>query len=89
MVEDVVFIKIYCGNCYCGVFVYIFIVFEIIKVFFCDCSICFKKVVFWIVVFNFDEQFKVVKGDEENDLSVYQFGSKVFLYKVSCFWVLF
>ena len=84
MAEDAALTKTYRGNCHCGAFVYTLTVPEITKVSSCDCSICSKKAALWTVVSNPDEQFKVVKGDEENDLSVYQFGSKAFLHKASC-----
>jgi hypothetical protein len=73
--------RTYRGNCHCGNFVYTVTVPEITKTSSCDCSVCSKKGVLWTVVPNHPEQFKVVKGDEEKDLSVYQWSSKALHHK--------
>jgi hypothetical protein len=74
--------KTYRGNCHCGAFVYEATLPEITTVSKCDCSLCSKKAYHWTSAAK-PGSFKVVKGDED-DLSVYAFGSKAISHKVSC-----
>lgn len=61
----------YHGSCHCGQVRFV-IVTDIAKVVSCNCSICSKKGVLHHRVSP--EQFELLQG--ENDLSIYQFGTK-------------
>ncbi|KAK5654648.1 hypothetical protein OQA88_6969 [Cercophora sp. LCS_1] len=70
--------KTFRGNCHCTAFVFEIDLLPLESAGECNCSICQKKGYLW--VYGSRDQFRVVKGDE-NDLSSYSFGDKMAFHK--------
>lgn len=73
-------LRTYRGNCHCGAFVYEAEVPEIKDAVSCNCSLCHKKGYLWVVPEL--QNFRVVKGDEDQTLTSYTFGSGCVFHKV-------
>ncbi|KAF8176693.1 Mss4-like protein [Mycena galopus ATCC 62051] len=70
----------YRGNCHCGAFKFTYKAAELKQAFTCNCSICSKNGYLWAFPAK-QEDFTVVKGDENTTLTSYYFGKRTMAHK--------
>ncbi|KAJ7098613.1 Mss4-like protein [Mycena belliarum] len=68
------------GNCHCGAFKFTFKAPELKQASACNCSICSRNGYLWVFPVS-NEDYVVVKGDEDSTLKSYEFGKRSMTHK--------